>query len=233
MTSHSNETIPESGNPNFAHNFESTPSTAHETPDANDSIFKLLQGSSTLSPVDGLEETTPINGTSINNTIHKVKNLFDTHPWLLWVFIAVLFLIIVGIVVLIIVCLVKHKKRVILSRGSDQNLVEYDQGGSFSLLCCRKERDHNKELVRQNSASNMDPYRRAPLPPIPARQGIGRDEKHDSGVFTLTSNKNLDPNQTINSGTLGIQITSIKGVPVIDIPKDQYRPLPNLRSLRQ
>jgi hypothetical protein len=67
-------------------------------------------------------------------------------------------------------------------------------------------------LARQNSASNMSPYgRNGPLPPLRGHLPPIR------------------PETSPQPSTLGIHITSVKGVPEIHINPENSRPLPPIR----
>ncbi|VDD98056.1 unnamed protein product [Enterobius vermicularis] len=113
------------------------------------------------------------------------------------------------------------------------------------LFCCRKsdyERQENLKMMRQNSASNLDPYKRQPLPPI-----NGTNNNGDGYQGTHIVPQRLQPLQLQNQqkqmpdyqtkcsvieddiaddDLFGIQIKAIKGIPVIQLCKEEKRTLP-------
>ncbi|EFO27084.1 hypothetical protein LOAG_01405 [Loa loa] len=116
------------------------------------------------------------------------------------------------------------------------------------MLCCPKsflDKQEDLHMMRQNSASNLDPYRRPPPPPV-NHKNIYEDEFHNNFLLSrrLESLNTTEPHlsalpgkaehmsmladaQDGNGNNLfAINITGIRGVPVMPIQNDRRRPLP-------
>ncbi|VBB31025.1 unnamed protein product [Acanthocheilonema viteae] len=120
------------------------------------------------------------------------------------------------------------------------------------MLCCPKsifDRQENLRMMRQNSASNLDPYRRPPLPPICRKdiceetaedefhsnfllnrrlESLNRTESYLSGLTGKAEHTSmLADAQNGNGGSLfAINMTGIRGVPVIPVQNSRRLPVP-------
>ncbi|KAK5968863.1 hypothetical protein GCK32_012126, partial [Trichostrongylus colubriformis] len=111
--------------------------------------------------------------------------------WLVytWRIIATVAIILIVVTCSIVVWIVKHKKRLIQQDNDPILTSTYD--GEFTwkrCLCCTTPADKQSQLqARQNSASNLDPYRRPPLPPIGAKPGqfICQISYHERRILVL------------------------------------------------
>uniref|UniRef100_A0A915Q2N1 Uncharacterized protein n=1 Tax=Setaria digitata TaxID=48799 RepID=A0A915Q2N1_9BILA len=139
------------------------------------------------------------------------------------------------------------------SSTSDQRIVDSsDNISEFMwpkwMFCCPKsifDKQENLRMMRQNSASNLDPYRRPPLPPI-NRSNTTDDEFHNNLLLSqrLESMRttesylnalagkaeNLSVLTDVESGNsnklFGINITGIRGIPVMPLENNRKRALP-------
>ncbi|KHN82560.1 hypothetical protein Tcan_04616 [Toxocara canis] len=192
----------------------------------------------------------------------NILNIFEELPWLIWVIVAIGVLAVIGVVTAIITCIVWNKKRVI-RKGSASDIRIIGVHDNLSqvtwlrcMICCPKsvfERREQLKAMRQNSASNLDPYKRPPLPPIncdkqhltvdgyqggyvpPHRLAPIRPQR-DTATATVAHQTQVNVNQLKHNNIrqdelFGIQIAGIKGVPVIEISKDQQRELPVPKQL--
>lgn len=210
----------------------------------HDDVIYILENSTSATTNDTIESEQPI--------VIDILNIFGNAQWLIWVVVAIGVLIVISVVIAIITCIIWNKKRVI-RRGSasDQKIIGSQDSTSHAgwprwMVCCPKsvfERQERLNAMRQNSASNLDPYRRPPLPPISsvAQNGDGlqgtyippnrlepiRLQQGDAQMHVdETANQNVLGNFYRDDELFGIQITAIKGVPVIQLSKDQRRTLP-------
>ncbi|VDN23158.1 unnamed protein product [Gongylonema pulchrum] len=114
------------------------------------------------------------------------------------------------------------------------------------MFCCPKsvfERQDDLRRMRQNSASNLDPYRRPPLPPIRSKnvngdgfvgsflpprrlEPVKTTESHLSVLAENTSMLADNRDRADDSDLYGINITGIRGVPTVPVEHDRRRPLP-------
>ncbi|VDO57677.1 unnamed protein product [Onchocerca flexuosa] len=116
------------------------------------------------------------------------------------------------------------------------------------MLCCPKsifDRQDDLRMMRQNSASNLDPYRRPPLPPVNHKDISGNDfqgsfllsrhletsktmESHLSAVAEKTEHMSMlvDAQDGNGNNLFGINMTGIRGIPVMPVQSDERRPLP-------
>ncbi|CAG9540930.1 unnamed protein product [Cercopithifilaria johnstoni] len=116
------------------------------------------------------------------------------------------------------------------------------------MLCCPKsifDRQENLRMIRQNSASNLDPYRRPPLSSVYNKdicedefhnnfllsrrlESMNRTESYLSGLVGKAEHMSmLVDNQNGNGGDLfTINMTGIRRVPVMPMQNDRRRPLP-------
>ncbi|VDK17793.1 unnamed protein product [Anisakis simplex] len=180
-------------------------------------------------------------------------------PWLIWLIVGIGVLAVIGVVSAIVTCIVWNKKKVI-RRGSASDVRIVGVYNSLSqvtwpwwMVCCPKsvfERREQLKAMRQNSASNLDPYKRPPLPPINSdRQYLTVDGYQGGYVppqrlppIRLQSNNTATPmhtdtipihNNIQQDELFGIRIAGIKGVPVIEIPKNEQRHLPTPTQLSE
>ncbi|KAJ1357915.1 hypothetical protein KIN20_016189 [Parelaphostrongylus tenuis] len=182
------------------------------------------------------EETDVNNGTRIavnpivtpnyrilERFITTMSSLLSENAWILYTLSGMITVTVIVIVCLIVLWIVKNKKRVI---HQDDGHILTDSYDGFSLRrcfsCCipRLEKD-SKLRARQNSASNLDPYRRPPLPSI-NRKTSAYDPYIN--VFNRTDAldglKKLEP---VDERTLAINIRSIRGVPHVHLQPEEYR----------
>lgn len=106
--------------------------------------------------------------------------------------------------------------RKVISESNEAIVHSGYEGGSRSCFCCCRE----EPPERTNSASNLDPYRRRPLPPI-AGSEYGKNirgrrifEGPNGAPEVLVSTRRLDPLKGMTNPqdpSLGIYITSIQG----------------------
>uniref|UniRef100_A0A0N5ANV3 Uncharacterized protein n=1 Tax=Syphacia muris TaxID=451379 RepID=A0A0N5ANV3_9BILA len=221
------------------------------------SLTDLLDYSDLDSITRLFNETVSINTDRFDNentTRIEGFSIFEGAEWLTWVIFALGLLLIIGILAAIITYIVYNKKRVIrtgnhgVPRGFSNYENESTVGYPTWLCCCLnldKDKRDNLKVARQNSASNLDPYKRQPLPPIKGTRtnGDGYQGTHivPNRLEPLQlqadySNKSNNIYQTkcsvieddiANEDLFGIQIKAIKGVPVIQLCKDEKRSLPN------
>lgn len=173
-----------------------------------------------------------------------IWNIFEDKPWLLWLIIVVGVSVIVGVITAIITYMARWRKQVIRKEnGSDQRIVgSCDSISMFMwprwVLCCPQsvfERQDDLRRMRQNSASNLDPYRRPPLPPI-STSGTNMDGFHGNFLSPrrLESMKGAEmrgmtmlERENDTDDLLGVHINSIRGVPRVQVDVQDRRPLPN------
>uniref|UniRef100_A0A915ASP7 Uncharacterized protein n=1 Tax=Parascaris univalens TaxID=6257 RepID=A0A915ASP7_PARUN len=186
----------------------------------------------------------------------NIWNVFEELPWLIWAIVTIGVIGVIGVVAAITTCIIWNKKRVI-RRGSasDIRIVgAYDSFSKFSwpewMICCPKlviERREQLKAMRQNSASNLDPYKRPPLPPINAdKQHLSADgyqgsylPPHRLAPISLQAGDTAATVRQMQANGLhrtqnnirqdelfGIQIAGIRGVPMIEVSDDQRRELP-------
>ncbi|KAH7719935.1 hypothetical protein AAVH_12578 [Aphelenchoides avenae] len=144
----------------------------------------------------------------------------------MWIVIGFVLLAVVGVVVVIFMCIVINKKRVI-RRGSSEAIFDYDDSERFLFLgfipcCCRR---HKKTgIVTQAS---LESYRKTPLPPI----GGGKlDHAGPSTAPELRSPRSrLEPLAPAHlHKTADAHAAYLRNIPVIPIAEKDYRPLPIL-----
>ncbi|CAD6193849.1 unnamed protein product [Caenorhabditis auriculariae] len=156
------------------------------------------------------------NSTSFFN-VTALKDFIDyveENRWPIYVLVIIGTLIVVSIVLCILQWIFKNKKRVIRQEEDPVLSSTYNQEVPWRRICCNccksESRKGEEQLrARQNSASNLDPYRRQPLPPIGARPGI-----------SAFSQSPLDDS--------AIHIDGIRGVPSAVLRPEHYRKLPPL-----
>ncbi|KAK6753690.1 hypothetical protein RB195_012965 [Necator americanus] len=174
-----------------------------------------------------------VNTTSTTHQIFEnffsvIESMMEENTWLIYTITGIVTVIVIIVIVAIVVWLIKHKKRVIQQENDPILTSTYDDGRKFGkcCFCCRKAPDKQSDSrIRQNSASNLDPYRRRPLPPIGTKAS-------ESYISTFNRNEALDGLSRpppIDEKTLAVNIQSIRGVPHVDLRPDQYRNLPSLR----
>uniref|UniRef100_A0A0R3S5J8 Uncharacterized protein n=1 Tax=Elaeophora elaphi TaxID=1147741 RepID=A0A0R3S5J8_9BILA len=229
----------------------------------NDAIVKFFNNSTSASSSTSTRRDSGITPTvaSTNSTIQHFFNtindwnIFEEIPWFIWILIGVGTSLIVIIFIAVITYLLKKSKnkKSRRSSGSDQRITDSsDNITQFMwprwMLCCPKsifDRQENLRMMRQNSASNLDPYRRPPLPPV-YHKDIGEDEFHSNFLLSHLSESlsrteshlsslagkaeylsTLVDDQSGNGGNLfAINMTGIQGVPVMPVQNDRRRPLP-------
>ncbi|VDL64233.1 unnamed protein product [Nippostrongylus brasiliensis] len=149
----------------------------------------------------------------------------EESSWVIYTIAAVVTLLVIVIVFSIVLWIVKHKKRVIQQDHDPILTSSYSAGFSLrKCCCCRSADDKQSQLqARQNSASNLDPYRRPPLPPI----GV----KPDAYISTFNRSDALNGTDkpAVDEKTLAANIQSIRGVPHVHLQPEQYRNLPPLK----
>ncbi|KIH60856.1 hypothetical protein ANCDUO_08880 [Ancylostoma duodenale] len=130
----------------------------------------------------------------------------------------------------------KKEKRRVIQQGNDPVLARgFNDGVNWgnsvnpffrSCFCCRSSPHKQSQLrARQNSASNLDPYKRPPLPPI----GVKPGDSYISTFNRIEALNGLSKSATVDEKTLAANIHSIRGVPHVHLRPDQYRNLPPLK----
>ncbi|CAJ0559573.1 unnamed protein product, partial [Mesorhabditis spiculigera] len=154
------------------------------------------------------------------------------HEWIIFGMIAVVVALLLALAAGICCWIYKHKKRVI--QPPDEPIVaDYEDGLGWGrcLPCCRG-RKSSGNWERQNSSSNLAPYRRPPLPPI-----VGEDPNKDgyTGSYLPAANRlppiqprlvHIDPDDP----RMGANISGIRDVPNTPAPPGPHRPLPLLEK---
>lgn len=156
-----------------------------------------------------------------------IESLLDESSWLIYTIVAIVTILLIVVICSIVVWIIKHKKRVIQQDNDPILTSTYADGFSMRncCFCCRKPADKQSQLqVRQNSASNLDPYRRPPLPPIGAKP-----ESYISTFNRTDALNGLERPSTVDEKTLAVNIQSIRGVPHVHLRPEQYRNLPPLK----
>lgn len=228
----------------------------------DDAIVKFFENStnSSISGNDGFN-VTPIT-TSTNSTLQNFFNtindwnIFEEIPWFIWILIGAGTSVILVVLITIIIYLALSKNRKSRrSNGSDRgNADSSDNISQFMwprwMLCCPKsifDRQENLRMMRQNSASNLDPYRRPPLPPLNNKDisEISDDEfrsnfllsRHMESLNMIEPHLNAlakaehmlilsDAQDGSSSHLFTINMTGNRGVPVVQ--NDRREPLPVL-----
>ncbi|MCP9264577.1 hypothetical protein DINM_022689 [Dirofilaria immitis] len=139
------------------------------------------------------------------------------------------------------------------NNGSDQRFSDsFDNISQFMwprwMSCCPKsifDRQEDLRMMRQNSASNLDPYRRPPLSPV-NHKDLCEDEYHSNFLLSqrLESLKTeysylnaltrkaenmsmlIDAHDRNGNNLFGINMTGIREIPVMSIQNGRRRPLP-------
>ncbi|KAK6108715.1 hypothetical protein QQG55_33110 [Brugia pahangi] len=226
----------------------------------DDAVVKFFENStnSSISSNDGFN-VTPIT-TSTNSTLQNFFNtindwnIFEEIPWFIWILIgAGTSLILVVLITIIIYLALSKNRKSRRSNGSDRgNADSSDNISQFMwprwMLCCPKsifDRQENLRMMRQNSASNLDPYRRPPLPPL-NNKDISDDEfrsnfllsRHMESLNMIEPHLNAlpakaehmlilsDAQDGSSSHLFTINMTGNRGVPVVQ--NDRREPLPVL-----
>ncbi|OZC07617.1 hypothetical protein X798_05412 [Onchocerca flexuosa] len=161
--------------------------------------------------------TATFTNSTFQNFFNAINSwdIFGDIPWLIWIIIAAGTSLIIAVFIIIISCLVLNKKR------------------------------DDLRMMRQNSASNLDPYRRPPLPPVNHKDISGNDfqgsfllsrhletsktmESHLSAVAEKTEHMSMlvDAQDGNGNNLFGINMTGIRGIPVMPVQSDERRPLP-------
>ncbi|XGW06122.1 hypothetical protein V3C99_016448 [Haemonchus contortus] len=177
--------------------------------------------------ITGVTVDTTTQGHAVYENVFKtIESLLDESSWLVYTTVAAVTILLIVVTCSIVVWIVKHKKRVIQQDNDPILTSTYDGGFSWKkCFCCITPADKQAQLqARQNSASNMDPYKRPPLPPI----GL----KPDTYISTFNRTDVLNGSErppTIDEKSLAVNITSIRGVPHVHLKPEQYRNLPPLK----
>ncbi|VDM76667.1 unnamed protein product [Strongylus vulgaris] len=207
----------------------STSNFASDSPPARDNLIGDLPeiDPNNITGVVVNVNTTSRDHMAFENFFSAVESIFDESAWLIYAVVGVVSLIVICIICIIVVWIVKHKKRVIQQDNDPVLANAYSEDVNWKkCLCCRTAPDKQSQFqARQNSASNLDPYRRPPLPPIGGKPG-------DPYISTFNRTEALDilsRPPTVDEKTLAINIQSIRGVPHVHLQPDQYRNLPPLK----
>ncbi|KAK6043135.1 hypothetical protein COOONC_19360 [Cooperia oncophora] len=204
----------------------STSTFIDESPTARDLLIGDLPDVDPNNITGVTVSTTTQNHTVFENVFKTIESLLDESSWVVYTIVFFVTVLLIVITCSIVIFIVKHKKRVIQQDNDPILTSTYDAGFSWrKCLCCRTEADKQSQLqARQNSASNLDPYKRPPLPPI----GVKSDGY--ISTFKRTDALNgLDRPSTIDEKSLAVNIQSIRGVPHIHLQPEQYRNLPPLK----
>ncbi|KAM3716806.1 Protein orai [Dirofilaria immitis] len=218
----------------------------------NDEIIKFFENSTSNSINDiNATPTTTFTNSTIQNYFNIISgwNIFEEIPWLIWIITTATLLVII-ILIIILTYLVLSKKR---NNGSDQRFSDsFDNISQFMwprwMSCCPKsifDRQEDLRMMRQNSASNLDPYRRPPLSPV-NHKDLCEDEYHSNFLLSqrLESLKTeysylnaltrkaenmsmlIDAHDRNGNNLFGINMTGIREIPVMSIQNGRRRPLP-------
>ncbi|EJW86330.1 hypothetical protein WUBG_02760 [Wuchereria bancrofti] len=225
----------------------------------DDAVVKFFENStnSSIRSNDGFN-VTPIT-TSSNSTLQNFFNtindwnIFEEIPWFIWILIgAGTSLIIVVLITVIIYLELSKNRKSRRSNGSDQgNADSSDNISQFMwprwMLCCPKsifDRQENLRMMRQNSASNLDPYRRPPLPSL-NNKDISDDEfrsnfflsRHMESLSMTKPHLNTlaakaehmlmlsDAQDGSGSHLFTINMTGNRGVPVVQNDRSELLPV--------
>uniref|UniRef100_A0AC35THJ4 Uncharacterized protein n=1 Tax=Rhabditophanes sp. KR3021 TaxID=114890 RepID=A0AC35THJ4_9BILA len=152
----------------------------------NKSIVKVLKDLTSnvtngtigaIGKVDEISTQPPDVTTAPYNIFGNLKNdvlinqaFVVSYPYLFYAFLLLLILIIITVFTAIVTFLIRNRKRIIRQESNDA-LHKFQSPVRYTLFSCcpcfEKEKKHYEEpLERQNSASNLGPYRRPPLPPV-------------------------------------------------------------------
>ncbi|KHJ96889.1 hypothetical protein OESDEN_03138 [Oesophagostomum dentatum] len=157
-----------------------TPSTSTFVADSQPGREIFISGSEKTQSSNATDvsvsSTTPGFPTHVifENFFNAIESVFEENAWLLYAILALGLLVVITVVLFIVLWIVKHKKRVIQQDNDPVLASAYSEGINWKkyCLCCRAASDKQSQLrARQNSASNLDPYKRPPLPPIGAKPG--------------------------------------------------------------
>ncbi|CAI4223364.1 unnamed protein product [Auanema sp. JU1783] len=150
--------------------------------------------------------------------LEKVIRFIDANSWIIYTAVGLLTFAIVAVIVLIIICLCKNKQRVIRQHDDPILTSAYEDQSSWCYRkCCCVTKKEESLGARQNSASNLDPYRRQPIQPI--AQG-------SNGTF-MNGFHILDPDNSQFDKYNATNIKTIKGVREYSLRAEQYRQLPD------
>ncbi|CAJ0589866.1 unnamed protein product [Cylicocyclus nassatus] len=178
--------------------------------------------------ITGMATTTnaTTESTGLEGFFRTVESMFNESAWIVYTVIAIVTLLIICIICFIFMWIVKNKKRIVQQDDDPVLANGYNGGNSWTTccLCCQAPNKQSQLQARQNSASNLDPYKRPPLPPIGAKNG-----PYISTFNSTEALDNLARPPTVDENSLAININSIRGVPHVHLQPEQYRNLPPLK----
>ncbi|CAJ0961979.1 unnamed protein product, partial [Mesorhabditis belari] len=201
-----------------------------------DSLLELLENeisnsTTTIDPTNAQNETMYWLPSDLQHLYTKFTHV-SHYEWIIFGILFIAVLLILALVTGICCWLFKHKKRVI-ERHDEPIVSEYEDGYKWPrcFACCCRKKMSRSQWERQGSASNLDPYKRQPLPPITGHQ---YDEDGYNGSY-LPPNRLPPVEKKIlhfhpNDATWGMNIAGIKDIPSVKISSNQHRPLPQLEK---
>ncbi|CAB3396761.1 unnamed protein product [Caenorhabditis bovis] len=162
--------------------------------------------------------------TSYHFDLNALLDYMGDNRWLVYLIVGIGLILVLATIILLIIWVMKHKKRVI-NQQSDPVLVNtYDQDVHWKRLCCAccnsKSKTRQEHLEnRQNSSSNLEAYgRRDPLPAAAYSNPIG------SSNFQKENDS-----EPIDDRNLAVYIDGISGIPNRVVTPPHFRELPPLR----
>ncbi|EYC10731.1 hypothetical protein Y032_0054g2520 [Ancylostoma ceylanicum] len=208
----------------------STSKFVEDSPPARDLLIGDLPeiDPSNITGVASNATTFPPTHMLFENFFSTIESILEERAWLVYAIVGAITLIVIIVIVLIVAWIAKHKKRVIQQDNDPVLARDYNDGVNWGkcCFCCRSSPHKQSQLRgRQNSASNLDPYKRPPLPPI----GVKPGDPYISTFNRIDALNGLSKSATIDEKTLAANIHSIRGVPHVHLRPDQYRNLPPLK----
>ncbi|KJH45994.1 hypothetical protein DICVIV_07952 [Dictyocaulus viviparus] len=166
-----------------------------------------------------------------HDLINHMKSIWNKSAWVVYTVAGFATIAVILIACFIALWIVKHKKtfRRVIQQDNDPILANaYDGGLNWKscCVCCVPKQEKITELRnRQNSASNLDPYKRPQIPPFIRR----KDEYPYINVFNRSDVLDgLKKHEALDDKALAVNIQSIRGIPHVNIQPEQYRNLPPL-----
>uniref|UniRef100_A0A1I7Y6Q2 Cadherin_C domain-containing protein n=1 Tax=Steinernema glaseri TaxID=37863 RepID=A0A1I7Y6Q2_9BILA len=185
-----------------------------------------------------------LNGTIEQYRSLNLENIFESNPWLFWILLVGLAILVIFLLLMTIYCISKNKKKVITRQSKGitglygDGMSDFEFAGSKGITGLYGDGMSDFEFAGRKLLKFIGKKAKH----LTNRGGMSPRATHiedfTGGAYRFPD-QDLHyavPPQTVNSGTadlkfdhLGTDVSQIVGVPMVKVPPSERRPLPEVR----